>query len=113
MRLQHLVEFIKQRQGQCGIVYARLRATCDWLGTALGSCDLDVGVYHAGKDAARRRKVRLVPLLHSVINSCIVTPVAVSHEGHQAGHPLMSQERLLTRRLVLASAHDTLLRAAA
>jgi hypothetical protein len=56
--LQHLVEFIRQRQGQCGIIYARLRATCDWLGTALGSCDLDVGVYHAGKDAARRRKVR-------------------------------------------------------
>lgn len=33
------------------------RATCDWLGSALGNCELDVGVYHAGKDAARRRKV--------------------------------------------------------
>lgn len=34
-----------------------VRATCDWLGSALGSCDIDVGVYHAGKDAQRRRKV--------------------------------------------------------
>lgn len=92
VRLQHLVEFLKQRQGQCGIIYARLRATCDWLGTALGSCDLDVGVYHAGKDAARRRKVSLVPLPQAFINLCIVTPfgVAVSPEWHQAGHLLMS-----------------------
>lgn len=40
------------------VMWQRCRATCDWLGSALGNCDLDVGVYHAGKDAVRRRKVR-------------------------------------------------------
>eukprot|EP00879_Flechtneria_rotunda_P009696 GHRR01010145.1.p1 GENE.GHRR01010145.1~~GHRR01010145.1.p1 ORF type:complete len:560 (+),score=215.08 GHRR01010145.1:2255-3934(+) len=56
--VQHLVEFIRDREGQCGIIYARLRATCDWLCSTLNNCDLDVGCYHAGKDATRRRKVQ-------------------------------------------------------
>lgn len=34
------------------------RATCDWLCSALCSADMDVGCYHAGKDAQRRRKTQ-------------------------------------------------------
>ncbi|KAF8066301.1 SAE2 [Scenedesmus sp. PABB004] len=56
--VEHLADFIRARPGQCGIVYARLRATCDWLSSTLSAADLDVGTYHAGKDAARRRKVQ-------------------------------------------------------
>eukprot|EP00775_Hariotina_reticulata_P003370 gene3370-3645_t len=55
---EHLLEYIQNRRGQCGIIYARLRATCDWLCSTLGNNDVDVGCYHAGKDAARRRQVQ-------------------------------------------------------
>ncbi|KAI8472385.1 MAG: putative ATP-dependent DNA helicase recQ [Monoraphidium minutum] len=55
--LQDLLAFIAARPGQCGIVYARLRATCDWLVSALSGCDLDVAKYHAGMDQDQRRKV--------------------------------------------------------
>lgn len=44
--------------GQCGIIYARLRVTCDWITRVLSSHDLDVACYHAGKDNAIRRKVQ-------------------------------------------------------
>uniref|UniRef100_A0A383W498 DNA 3'-5' helicase n=1 Tax=Tetradesmus obliquus TaxID=3088 RepID=A0A383W498_TETOB len=56
--VEHLVQFIQARQGQCGIIYARLRATCDWLCSALSASDIDVGVYHAGKDGQKRRQVQ-------------------------------------------------------
>lgn len=46
--VQDLVDFVKCRQGQCGIVYARLRATCDWLASALSDADIEAAAYHAG-----------------------------------------------------------------
>jgi hypothetical protein len=46
--LSHLIEFLRQRAGQCGIIYCRLRATCDWLAMVLAGEDMDVGCYHAG-----------------------------------------------------------------
>lgn len=52
------MEFIKERQDQCGIIYARLRSTCDWLVQTLSSYDLDVACYHAGKDNYQRNRVQ-------------------------------------------------------
>jgi hypothetical protein len=52
-----LLAYIAERRGQRGIVYARLRATCDWLAGALAAADVDVCKYHAGLDAEQRGKV--------------------------------------------------------
>jgi superfamily II DNA helicase RecQ len=49
---------LAERRGQCGIVYARLRATCDWLAGRLEDAGLDVAAYHAGKDSQQRSRVR-------------------------------------------------------
>ncbi|EFN51104.1 hypothetical protein CHLNCDRAFT_55365 [Chlorella variabilis] len=46
------------RRGQCGIVYARLRATCDWLAAALGEAEVECAAYHAGKDSQQRNKIQ-------------------------------------------------------
>ena len=46
--LQNLAAFIAAQPGACGIVYARLRATCDWLAAALSARGLEVAKYHAG-----------------------------------------------------------------
>ena len=39
-------------------IYARLRATCDWLAGRLADADIDCAAYHAGKDSEQRGKVR-------------------------------------------------------
>lgn len=39
-------------------IYARLRATCDWLAGRLTDADIDCAAYHAGKDSEQRGKVR-------------------------------------------------------
>lgn len=50
---------LAQRRGQCGIIYARLRATCDWLAKEIESSEVvEVAAYHAGKDAGQRSRVR-------------------------------------------------------
>eukprot|EP00877_Chromochloris_zofingiensis_P009151 jgi/Chrzof1/448/Cz01g16070.t1 len=56
--MKDIVEFIKYHEGQCGIIYARLRATCDWLTSILSNHDLDASCYHAGKDPQQRRRVQ-------------------------------------------------------
>ncbi|KXZ55754.1 hypothetical protein GPECTOR_2g1304 [Gonium pectorale] len=56
--LEDLVRFILERPDQCGIIYARLRATCDWLASALAARDLEVGCYHAGKSSDARTRVQ-------------------------------------------------------
>lgn len=49
VHVQDLVGFIQSHQGGCGIIYARLRATCDWLAGALSDADIEAAAYHAGK----------------------------------------------------------------
>ncbi|GIL53905.1 hypothetical protein Vafri_9495 [Volvox africanus] len=56
--LEDLIHFIRQRSDQCGIIYARLRATCDWLASALAARDIDIGCYHAGKSTESRARVQ-------------------------------------------------------
>ncbi|GIL86246.1 hypothetical protein Vretimale_13751 [Volvox reticuliferus] len=56
--LEDLIRFIQQRSDQCGIIYARLRATCDWLASALAARDIDAGCYHAGKSTESRARVQ-------------------------------------------------------
>ncbi|KAG2434182.1 hypothetical protein HXX76_007908 [Chlamydomonas incerta] len=56
--LEDLVKFIQDRSGEGGIVYARLRATCDWLASSLAAHDIDVGCYHAGKNNDVRTRVQ-------------------------------------------------------
>ncbi len=56
---QDLLAFLAQRRGQCGIVYARLRATCDWLAREIGNAEAaEAAAYHAGKDSEQRSRVR-------------------------------------------------------
>ncbi|KAG2494946.1 hypothetical protein HYH03_006881 [Edaphochlamys debaryana] len=56
--LEHLIQFINDRPGQCGIIYARLRATCDWLASSLAGRDVEVGCYHAGRATDARGRVQ-------------------------------------------------------
>ncbi len=56
--IEKVINFIKQRPGESGIVYARLRATCDTVAAALCSADIDAASYHAGIDPERRSKVQ-------------------------------------------------------
>ena len=65
--LQDLLCFLAERRGQCGIIYARLRTTCDWLAGALCDADLEAAAYHAGKDSQQRSKVRWPPGLGSEV----------------------------------------------
>lgn len=55
--MQDLVSFLQAQEGS-GIVYAHLRATCDWVASALIDADIDAAAYHAGKSAHVRRSVQ-------------------------------------------------------
>lgn len=55
--VQDLVTFLQAQEGS-GIVYARLRATCDWVASALIDADIDAAAYHAGKSPHVRRSVQ-------------------------------------------------------
>jgi superfamily II DNA helicase RecQ len=48
---------VRERQGQCGIIYARLRKTCDWLASELQNAEIEAAAYHAGKDTQQRSRV--------------------------------------------------------
>jgi ATP-dependent DNA helicase RecQ len=41
-----------------GIIYCRLRETCDWLAGQLTNHDIEASVYHAGLDIEKRKKVQ-------------------------------------------------------
>jgi superfamily II DNA helicase RecQ len=56
--IAEVIRFIQHRPGQSGIVYCRLRATCDLVASALCSADIDAASYHAGLDPERRSKVQ-------------------------------------------------------
>ncbi|KAG7667180.1 hypothetical protein Ndes2526B_g04315 [Nannochloris sp. 'desiccata'] len=56
--IAEVINFIKQRPNQCGIIYCRLRATCDHVASALCSADIEAASYHAGLDPERRSKVQ-------------------------------------------------------
>ncbi|KFM28682.1 ATP-dependent DNA helicase Q-like 3 [Auxenochlorella protothecoides] len=56
--LADLVAWLAPRAGQSGVIYARTRATCDWLAGVLGDAGVDASSYHAGKDAPRRAAVQ-------------------------------------------------------
>lgn len=56
--VQDIVRIIHQHPGQSGIVYCRLRATCDEVASALCDFDIDAASYHAGLDPARRSRVQ-------------------------------------------------------
>eukprot|EP00798_Chlamydomonas_sp_ICE-L_P016195 gene16195-22358_t len=56
--LDDLADFLASMSNSGGIIYARLRTTCDWLYQELSAKDLDVGVYHAGKDPSQRARVQ-------------------------------------------------------
>ncbi|GAB4818307.1 hypothetical protein N2152v2_005353 [Parachlorella kessleri] len=56
--MQDLLAFLSERRGQCGIIYARLRKTCDWLASELQAADIDAAAYHAGKDMQQRSRVQ-------------------------------------------------------
>lgn len=85
---QDLLAFLADRRGQCGIIYARLRATCDWLAGQLGDADIDCAAYHAGKDPQQRAKVwREGERGRSFTSICILLLVAMNTRLHIWGHP--------------------------
>ena len=50
MPTQDLTDFILSRPpGECGIIYCRLRSTCDRLTSELSDADIDIASYHAGR----------------------------------------------------------------
>mmetsp|Transcript_19664 Transcript_19664/g.59458 ORF Transcript_19664/g.59458 Transcript_19664/m.59458 type:complete len:243 (+) Transcript_19664:806-1534(+) len=53
-----LAAFIAQHRGQCGIVYAHRRTTCDQLSASLLEHDLDLPSFHAGKADWLRSKMQ-------------------------------------------------------
>ena len=56
--LQDLIGFIQQHADECGIIYASLRSTCDWLASALNNADLEASAYHAGLDTSARHRAQ-------------------------------------------------------
>ena len=56
--IQDIVQCIYRHPGQSGIVYCRLRATCDEVASALCCADIDCAPYHAGLDPARRSRIQ-------------------------------------------------------
>lgn len=56
--LQDLVNFIREHASECGIIYARQRATCDWLASALNNQEVEASAYHAGMDSGSRQRTQ-------------------------------------------------------
>ena len=56
--VQDLVQFLRQHAEECGIIYARLRATCDFLAAALNDADIEAAAYHAGLETAARHRTQ-------------------------------------------------------
>ncbi|KDD75784.1 hypothetical protein H632_c501p2 [Helicosporidium sp. ATCC 50920] len=56
--LMALVSLLAARPAESGVVYARLRTTCDWLADKLVEAGVDAEAYHAGKDPGRRATVQ-------------------------------------------------------
>ena len=52
------MQFIRQHADECGIIYARLRASCDYLAAALNDADIEASAYHAGLDTAVRHRTQ-------------------------------------------------------
>ena len=52
------MEFIHEHAAECGIIYARCRATCDYLAGALNNADLEASAYHAGMDMVSRHRTQ-------------------------------------------------------
>lgn len=52
------MEYIDEHAAECGIIYARCRATCDYLAAALNNADLEASAYHAGMDIASRHRTQ-------------------------------------------------------
>ncbi|MFW8591885.1 DNA helicase RecQ [Glaciecola sp. 2405UD65-10] len=53
-----VVDFIKQQQGNSGIVYCNSRAKVDDITQKLTSAGLSCGAYHAGKDTSERERIQ-------------------------------------------------------
>lgn len=60
--LEHIKSFIQDEserdETSGGIVYCRLRSTCDEVATFLCNAEIDAAAYHAGMDPARRARVQ-------------------------------------------------------
>ena len=92
------------------IAHSCQRATCDWLAKELFALDLDVAVYHAGKDANQRQ--RLVQVIcaetsvdawslvrfarrkwgdaFAIVRDSVVTGYAVNHASGECGETALS-----------------------
>ncbi len=57
-RRQWLVDYVRERRGQGGIVYARTRRNVEEIAAALQTAGLEAEAYHAGLDRAHRSAVQ-------------------------------------------------------
>eukprot|EP00884_Botryococcus_braunii_P022331 jgi/Botrbrau1/8782/Bobra.0330s0014.1 len=56
--LKEIIDFIRDRNGECGIIYARLRKTIDSLTSTLRDADIDTSAYHAGLSSEARQRAQ-------------------------------------------------------
>lgn len=56
--IDEAIAFVKRRKLDSGIVYCRLRKTCETVADAFVSADIDAAPYHAGIDHSKRQRVQ-------------------------------------------------------
>jgi len=56
--LGHIIEYIKQRKDDCGIIYALSRASTQEIANTLKEHNINAACYHAGMDGAERSRVQ-------------------------------------------------------
>lgn len=56
--LQEILEFIKSRETQSGIIFARLRKTVDYLTNGLRDAEIETSPYHAGLSSEARQRAQ-------------------------------------------------------
>lgn len=56
--LQEILEFIKSRGSQSGIIFARLRKTVDQLTNGLRDAEIETSPYHAGLSSEARQRAQ-------------------------------------------------------
>jgi ATP-dependent DNA helicase RecQ len=54
----HIIEYIKQHKGDCGIIYALSRASTEDIANTLRDNNIHAASYHAGMDASERSRVQ-------------------------------------------------------
>jgi ATP-dependent DNA helicase RecQ len=55
VQVQDIIDFINMRPSESGIIYARLRKSCDLLTSRLRDADIEASAFHAGLSSDAKR----------------------------------------------------------